>query len=37
MPGFLAGDQTLAVIAAWLRRIGYRPQLCRVLAKCRLL
>ena len=28
MPGFLGGDQTLAVIAAWLKRIGYRPQLC---------
>jgi triacylglycerol lipase len=28
MPGFLAGDQTLAVIASWLRGIGYRPQLC---------
>ena len=28
MPGFLAGDQTLAVIAAWLRRVGYRPQFC---------
>jgi triacylglycerol lipase len=26
MPGFLAGDQTLRVMAAWLRRIGYRPQ-----------
>jgi triacylglycerol lipase len=26
MPGFLAGDQTLAVIAAWLRRLGYRPR-----------
>ena len=36
MPGFLAGDQTLAVIAAWLRRIGYRPRLCGVLARCRL-
>jgi hypothetical protein len=36
MPGFLAGDQTLAVIAAWLRRIGYRPRLCAVLARCRL-
>ena len=35
MPGFLAGDQTLAVIAAWLRRIGYRTQLCGVLARCR--
>ena len=22
MPGFLAGDQTLGVMAAWLRRIG---------------
>jgi len=32
MPGFLAGDQTLAVIAAWLRRIGYRPQLCGFVA-----
>jgi len=28
MPGFLAGDQTLAVLGAWLQRIGYRPQLC---------
>jgi triacylglycerol lipase len=25
MPGFLAGDQTLGVIATWLRRLGYRP------------
>ena len=25
LPGFLAGDQTLVVLAAWLRRIGYRP------------
>jgi pimeloyl-ACP methyl ester carboxylesterase len=25
MPGFLAGDQTLAVLAAWLRRMGYAP------------
>jgi hypothetical protein len=32
MPGFLAGDQTLAVIAAWLRRLGYRPQLCGFVA-----
>ena len=32
MPGFLAGDQTLAVIAAWLRRIGYRPRLCGFVA-----
>jgi triacylglycerol lipase len=29
MPGFGAGDQTLLVMAAWLRRIGYEPQLCR--------
>jgi triacylglycerol lipase len=28
VPGFLAGDQTLSMIAAWLRRIGYRPQFC---------
>ncbi len=28
MPGFLAGDQTLGVIATWLRRLGYRPCLC---------
>ena len=26
--GFLGGDQTLSVIAAWLRRLGYRPRLC---------
>jgi pimeloyl-ACP methyl ester carboxylesterase len=32
MPGFLAGDQTLTVLAAWLRRIGYRPQLCGFVA-----
>jgi pimeloyl-ACP methyl ester carboxylesterase len=28
MPGFLAGDQTLSVIAAWLQRLGYRPRFC---------
>ncbi|MBV8952704.1 MAG: alpha/beta hydrolase [Solirubrobacterales bacterium] len=28
MPGFLAGDQTLTVMAAWLRRLGYRPRFC---------
>jgi triacylglycerol lipase len=28
MPGFLAGDQTLVVLAAWLRRIGHRPYTC---------
>jgi hypothetical protein len=32
MPGFLAGDQTLMIIAAWLQRIGYRPQLCGFVA-----
>lgn len=32
MPGFLAGDQTVAVMAAWLRRVGYRPQLCGFVA-----
>jgi pimeloyl-ACP methyl ester carboxylesterase len=25
LPGFLAGDFSLATMAAWLRRIGYRP------------
>jgi triacylglycerol lipase len=28
MPGLLGGDQTLAVLAAWLRHIGYRPHVC---------
>ncbi len=32
MPGFLAGDQTLSVIAAWLWRIGYRPHVCGFIA-----
>jgi hypothetical protein len=32
MPGFLAGDQTLLIIAAWLRRLGYRPRLCGFVA-----
>ena len=32
MPGFLAGDQTLAVMAGWLRRIGYRPHVCGFVA-----
>jgi len=27
LPGFGGGDQTLIVLAAWLRRIGYRPYL----------
>jgi triacylglycerol lipase len=29
MPGFLAGDQTLGVMAMWLWRIGYRPRFAR--------
>jgi triacylglycerol lipase len=32
MPGFLAGDQTLVVIAAWLRHLGYRPHVCGFVA-----
>ena len=32
MPGFLAGDQTLVVMAAWLYRIGYRPHVCDFIA-----
>ena len=28
MPGFGAGDQTLAALAGWLFRIGYRPRTC---------
>jgi triacylglycerol lipase len=28
VPGFGGGDQTLLVLAAWLRRIGYRPHTC---------
>lgn len=32
LPGFLAGDQTLVVLAAWLRRVGYRPYVCGFVA-----
>ena len=32
MPGFLAGDQTLAVLAGWLWRLGYRPGVSRMIA-----
>lgn len=32
LPGFLAGDQTLAVMAGWLHRIGYRPRACGFIA-----
>ena len=32
LPGFLAGDQTLLVLAGWLWRIGYRPSTCGFVA-----
>jgi triacylglycerol lipase len=32
VPGFLAGDQTLLVLAAWLRGMGYRPSTCGFVA-----
>ena len=32
VPGFLAGDQTLTVMAGWLHRIGYRPRVCGFIA-----
>jgi triacylglycerol lipase len=32
MPGLGAGDQTLLVLAAWLRHIGYRPHMCGFVA-----
>jgi triacylglycerol lipase len=32
MPGFLAADQTLGVLAGWLWRLGYRPQMCGFVA-----
>jgi triacylglycerol lipase len=32
MPGFLAGDPTLVVLAAWLRRIGHRSYTCGFVA-----
>jgi pimeloyl-ACP methyl ester carboxylesterase len=28
LPGFLAGDQSLAVMAGWLWRLGYSPRRC---------
>jgi pimeloyl-ACP methyl ester carboxylesterase len=28
LPGFGGGDQTVLVLASWLRRIGYRPYTC---------
>jgi triacylglycerol lipase len=32
LPGFGGGDYTLAALAAWLRRIGYRPAVCGFVA-----
>jgi triacylglycerol lipase len=32
VPGFGGGDQTLWVLAGWLRRIGYRPHTCGFVA-----
>jgi pimeloyl-ACP methyl ester carboxylesterase len=32
VPGFLAGDQTLAVLAGWLWRMGYNPRTAGILA-----
>jgi pimeloyl-ACP methyl ester carboxylesterase len=32
IPGFGGGDQTLAVLATWLWRIGYRPAVCGFMA-----
>jgi hypothetical protein len=32
MPGFLAGDPTLLMLATWLRRIGHRPYGCGFVA-----
>jgi triacylglycerol lipase len=32
LPGFLAGDQTLGVLAGWLWRLGYAPRTCGMAA-----
>ena len=32
LPGFLAGDETLAVMAAWLGRLGDAPYVCGFVA-----
>ena len=32
VPGFLAGDRTLSVMAGWLRRMGYAPAGCGFVA-----
>ena len=28
VPGVLAGDRTLSVMASWMRRLGYAPAAC---------
>src|SRR5262249_23742899 len=32
VPGFLAGDQTLLIMAGWLRRLGYEPHRCGIVS-----
>jgi triacylglycerol lipase len=32
LPGFLAGDETLAVMGRWLRRLGHAPYVCGFVA-----
>ena len=32
LPGFLAGDRTLSIMAGWLRRLGYEPASCGFVA-----
>jgi pimeloyl-ACP methyl ester carboxylesterase len=32
LPGFLAGDRTLSVMAGWLSRLGYEPRTCGFVA-----
>jgi triacylglycerol lipase len=26
IPGFLAGDESLGILASWLKRVGYQPR-----------
>ena len=35
IPGFLAGDQSLSVMATWLRRLGYAPRRAGISANVR--
>lgn len=32
MPGFMAGDETLALLGFWLHRLGYTPRVCGFVA-----